>query len=129
MKNTVSPAVVALIFLATTAIVSGDAAGKLLTAEAVSPFFVAWSRFALAAVVLLPFSGLQRHEWRHFWNWRVVLRASFIALGISSILTALKTEPIANVYGAFFIGPVVAYVLSVLLLKERVTPARSILLG
>lgn len=129
MKNTVSSAVVALIFLATTAIVSGDAAGKLLTAEAVSPFFVAWSRFALAAVVLLPFSGLQRHEWRHFWNWRVVLRASFIALGISSILTALKTEPIANVYGAFFIGPVVAYVLSVLLLKERVTPARSILLG
>jgi drug/metabolite transporter (DMT)-like permease len=129
LKHSVSPAVIALIFLATTAIVSGDAAGKILTAEDVSPFFVAWSRFALAAVVLLPLSGLKRQELREFLNWRVILRASFIAGGISAILTALKTEPIANVYGAFFIGPVVAYVLSILFLKERVTPARSLLLG
>lgn len=121
--------VVVLVCVATTAIVVGDAAGKLLSAQGVSPFFIAWSRFALAAGLLLPLSGLTRAELPQLLNWRVILRAACIAGGISSILTALRTEPIANVYGAFFIGPVVAYVLSVVLLKERVTPARSALLG
>jgi drug/metabolite transporter (DMT)-like permease len=121
--------VVALVCVATTSIVMGDAAGKLLTQNAISPFFIAWSRFALAAALLLPLSGMTRAELPHLLNWRVILRAAFIAGGISSILTALKTEPIANVYGAFFIGPVVAYALSILLLKERVTRARSALLA
>lgn len=129
MQNTLSASVVGLILLATTAIVTGDAAGKLLTAQGVSPFFVAWSRFALAAVLILPMSGLTRAELPQLLNWRVVFRASLIAGGISSILTALRTEPIANVYGAFFIGPVVAYGLAVLQLKERVTAARTALLG
>ncbi len=129
MQNTLSVGVVGLILLATTAIVTGDAAGKLLTAQGVSPFFVAWSRFALAAVLILPLSGLTRMELPQMLNWRVVLRAGLIAAGISSILTALRTEPIANVYGAFFIGPVVAYALAVLLLRERVTKARTMLLA
>lgn len=120
---------VVLICLATTAIVIGDAAGKVLTERGISPFFIAWSRFALAAALLLPLSGLQRAELPQLLNWRVILRALFIAAGISSILTALRTEPIANVYGAFFIGPVVAYLLSILLLKERVTRARSAMLA
>lgn len=121
--------VILLICLATTSIVVGDAAGKLLTQDGISPFFIAWSRFALAAVLLLPLSGMQRAELPQLLNWRVILRAAFIAGGISSILTALRTEPIANVYGAFFIGPVVAYALAVLLLNERVTRARTALLG
>ncbi len=49
--------------------------------------------------------------------------------GISCILTALKTEPIANVFGAFFIGPVVSYALAVMILGERPSPGRSLLLG
>lgn len=121
--------VILLICLATTSIVVGDAAGKLLTQDGISPFFIAWSRFALAAFLLLPLSGMQRAELPQLLNWRVILRAAFIAGGISSILTALRTEPIANVYGAFFIGPVVAYALAVLLLNERVTRARTALLG
>lgn len=128
MPPRISVQTVLLICLATTAIVVGDAAGKVLTQQGVSPFFIAWSRFALAAILLLPVSGMQRAELPQLVNWRVILRALFIAGGISSILTALRTEPIANVYGAFFIGPVVAYLLSVLLLKERVTRARTALL-
>lgn len=116
---------------ATTLVVCGDTAGKLLTAAGVEPFFVAWSRFAIAAVVLLPFSGFQRAELRALFRWPVVLRAILIASAISSILTALKTEPIANVFGAFFIGPIVSYVLAVLFLGERVTRGRTayLLLG
>ena len=117
------------VFLAMTLIVGGDTAGKVLTQSGVAPSFVAWSRFALAAVILVPLSAMQRGEWRLLADWRVILRAALIAGGIFCILTALRSEPMANVFGAFFVGPIVAYVASALLLKERVSLARSILLA
>ena len=43
-------------FVAVTLVVFGDTAGKLLTALGVAPGLVAWSRFALAAVLL---SGIE----------------------------------------------------------------------
>ncbi|MCM2562536.1 DMT family transporter [Lutimaribacter sp. EGI FJ00015] len=120
---------VALVFAAVTCVVLGDTAGKLLTSGGVDPFFVAWSRFALAALVLLPFSGLTRRELPGLLNWRVLVRGLFIACGITSILTALKTEPIANVFGAFFIGPVVSYVMAIVFLRERPSATRGVLLA
>lgn len=118
-----------LVFTAMCLIVTGDTAGKVMTQGGVAPSFIAWSRFAIAAAVLLPFSGLRWAELRSLLDWRVLLRAGLIAAGISCILTALRTEPIANVFGAFFIGPVVAYILSVLLLDEKVSKRRSMLLA
>lgn len=118
-----------LVFAAVTCIVVGDTAGKLLTAQGAAPPFVAWTRFALAAMVLLPFSGFQMHELRYLRDWRVLARAGFIIGGITCILTALKTEPIANVFGAFFIGPVVSYVLSMIVLGERPSRLRALLLA
>lgn len=117
------------VFAAMFLIVGGDTAGKILAQRGFDPLFIAWSRFALAALVLLPFSGLTRAEWLKLLHWPIVLRAGLIAAAISCIMTALKTEPIADVFGAFFIGPVVSYVLSALLLGERVTLARSGLLA
>ncbi|WP_417699956.1 DMT family transporter [Pseudophaeobacter sp.] len=120
--------VLGTVVLAMTLIVTGDAAGKALTMAGASPFFVAWSRFAVAAVVLLPFSGLQAAELRGFLDWRILLRGLLIATGILCILTALRTEPIANVFGGFFVGPIVAFALSALVLKERADPSRVALL-
>lgn len=120
---------IGLVFAAVSLVVLGDTAGKLLTSGGVDPFLVAWSRFALAALALLPFSGLRRTELPDLLDRRVLIRGLFIACGISSILTALKTEPIANVFGAFFIGPVVSYVLAVLFLRERPSALRGLLLG
>ncbi|MEL7184470.1 MAG: DMT family transporter, partial [Pseudomonadota bacterium] len=57
-----------------------------------------------------------------------VFLAALIAAGIASILTALRTEDMATVFGAFFIGPIFSYLLSVLLLGERVTRVQSLLL-
>lgn len=119
---------VCTMFLAMTLIVIGDAAGKALTTAGFSPFFTAWIRFALAAVVLLPFSGLVRAEVRELFNWRIILRACLIAAAICSILTALKSEPMANVFGGFFIGPMISYFLSALILKEKITWRRTVLL-
>lgn len=116
------------IFCAMSLIVLGDTAGKTLTVQGVAPVLVAWTRFGIAAALLLPFSGLTRDELRSVLDWRLWLRAALICGGIVSILTALRTEPIADVFGVFFVGPIVSYILSALLLKETVTPARSALL-
>ena len=118
-----------MVFVAVTCIVIGDTAGKLMTSGGVDPGLVAWSRFLIAALVLLPFSGLHVTELPLLFGWRVALRAFVIAGGIFCILTALKTEPIANVFGAFFVGPVVSYVLAIVFLRERPSRARTLLLG
>lgn len=128
MTPPLSPRILGLMILATTSIVIGDTAGKLMTSNGISPFFVAWTRFALAAVLLAPLSGVRRAELPGLLDRRVILRAVLIICGISSILTALRSEPIANVFGGFFIGPVVAFALSVLILRERITRNRSLLL-
>ena len=83
---------IATIFIAVTCVVIGDTAGKLLTGGGVDPFIVAWSRFFLAALMLLPFSRLTTRELPALLNRSVLLRAVFIVCGICCILTALKTE-------------------------------------
>jgi drug/metabolite transporter (DMT)-like permease len=123
-----SAKVVGAVVLAMFLIVGGDAAATVLTGAGFPQVFVAWTRFALAAVLLAPFCGLGRTELRYFLDWRLYLRAGLIVGGIVSILTALKTEPMANVFGGFFVGPVVSYFLSALLLREKITPLRTVLL-
>ena len=123
------PRVVLMVVSAMVLIVSGDAAAKVLGRGGFDPVFVAWTRFALAAAIVAPFAGLQRGDLKLAMDWRLVLRALLIVGGITCILTALKTEPMANVFGGFFVGPIVAYVLSALLLKEVVTWRRSLLLA
>ena len=118
-----------MIFAAMFLIVGGDAAATVLTGIGFPPIFVAWTRFALAAVILSPFCGLAVADIKRLWDWRLALRAFLIVGGIVSILTALRTEPMANVFGGFFIGPVVSYFLSALVLGERITVLRTLLLG
>jgi drug/metabolite transporter (DMT)-like permease len=120
---------VALMAVAMSLIPLGDSAGKLLTGGlGVSPAFVAFSRFAVGAAMVLVLLG-GRIRWDLYRDWRVWLRAALIAGGIACILAALRTEDIATVFGAFFVGPIFSYVLSVWLLSERVRPAQSALLG
>lgn len=124
-----STRLVGAVILAMTLIVGGDAAATVLTGAGFPQTFVAWTRFALAAALLAPLCGLVRSDLAHFCDWRLYLRAGLIVGGIVSILTALKTEPMANVFAGFFVGPVVSYFLSAALLGERITPLRTFLLG
>ena len=96
----------------------GDTAGKMMTNSGISPFFVAWTRYAVGLLVLAPF------VWRAqalalLKDWRIWARSTFQVGTIVTILTALSTEPIASVFGAFFLGPMVSYLLSIWLLKEQ----------
>ncbi|MEJ8562655.1 DMT family transporter [Yoonia sp. GPGPB17] len=123
-----SARLVGTVVLAMTLIVGGDAAATLLTGAGFPQTFVAWTRFALAAALLAPLCGLMRTDLALFKDWRLYLRASLIVAGIVSILTALKTESMANAFAGFFVGPVVSYFLSAALLRERITPLRTVLL-
>ncbi|UWQ96480.1 DMT family transporter [Rhodobacteraceae bacterium M385] len=118
-----------LMLFAMALIPAGDTAGKLLSAGVgtdgvpVAPVFIAWSRFAIGALMIAPFVA-HIVEPCLFADWRVWLRGFLVAGGITSILTALSTEPIANVFGAFFVGPIVSWLLSVWLLREPFSALR-----
>lgn len=116
-------------FLAVTLIVCGDTAGKVLGGMGVHPFVIAWLRFALGLGLMAPMLGNVAANLRQSMKLSLALRGALISGGIASILTALKTEPLADVFGAFFIGPVVAYLLSLFVLKERTTLLRSLLIA
>ncbi|MFV1743388.1 MULTISPECIES: DMT family transporter [unclassified Phaeobacter] len=119
---------VMIMFVAMSMIPAGDLCGKLLTSGGLAtPGFVAWSRFAIGTAMVAPFA--LRSAYPLLADWRLWLRAALLSGGILSIQIALKTEPLANVFAAFFVGPMVSYVLSVLLLREPATLARSLLMA
>ena len=112
----------------------GDAIAKYLSAQtSYSPLFLAWSRFLLGACIMLP---LALHGGRigsltgQFYK-RQCLRGLLIALTVVCIIKAVSMSPIAEVFGAFFIGPVLSVVLSVFLLKEKASTTDwvSVVLG
>jgi drug/metabolite transporter (DMT)-like permease len=107
----------------------GDSAGKALTdGMGVGSGFVAWSRFALASVLLfaaLNAPGLRAEGLGLLLDWRICLRGALLAACVWAILTALATEPLARVFGAFFVGPILSAALAVLLLGERVSRAQA----
>jgi len=113
-----------------TLIPSGDTAGKLLAdLHGVSPWFVGWSRFLLGALLVVPFAGSLAQMPGLLRDWRIWLRGALVAGTIASILTALSTAPLALTFAAFFTGPLLSFVLSAVLLRERVTWLRGVLLA
>ena len=118
---------IGIMFIAMSLIPAGDLAGKLLTGTyGAAPIYVAWSRFTLGLLLLVPF--VPTSAWRLLANWRIWFRALLLAGGILSIQSALRTEPLANVFAAFFVGPILSYALSALLLREPVTALRTLLM-
>ena len=117
-----------MILLGMSLIPLGDTAGKLMLQQGVSPIFVTWSRALIGALFILPFSGLKLSEFSLFFDWRIILRSLLFVGAVTSIMVSIKTEPLADVFGAFFIGPILSYFLAALLLKEKITKLRSLLL-
>jgi drug/metabolite transporter (DMT)-like permease len=124
MQNSMTRAAL-IMFVAMSFIPAGDAAGKLLSTSGIAPVFVAWSRFLLGALMVLPLFG--REGMALLRDWRIWLRGALITGGIWSIQTALQSAPLGDVFAAFFIGPIFSYVLAGLLLGEKMSWQRSLL--
>lgn len=110
----------------------GDAVAKFAHQTFDVPIsFMAWSRFALGAVLLAPFALAQGIRLSELTPLPVLLRGLTITATVFLILQGVALAPIADVFGAFFIAPLISFGLAVLVLKERPGVARTglILLG
>lgn len=125
---------VALMALAMILLPAGDAVAKHLTAiTAYGAGFLAWSRFVVGLALVAPAAaaGGQFRGLGAMFLVRQALRGGLVASAITCVINAVETAPLADVYGAFFVGPTAAIVLARLLLKEPVRPGEwvAVLLG
>lgn len=107
----------------------GDTAGKFMFLHTtVEPVFIAWSRYGLGIVLVwLAYAG-RGFDFSVMKDWRLWLRAFFVTTAVFLILNSIATEPLANAFAAFFIGPIFAYFGAAIFLKEKITWFRTITL-
>jgi drug/metabolite transporter (DMT)-like permease len=104
-----------------------DATAKYLTAEH-SPLFVTWARFAASCLFVVPWAiacfgggGLLAREGLGIQG----LRTLFLAGAMTLFYFAVPHVPLATALGGYFVGPVVASVLAVPVLGERMTAHKT----
>ncbi len=96
-----------------------------------SPLFLGWARYVVASCVVLPLAAAI-HGPRLFPVERLsshVLRTVFLVAAMTLDFLAIARLPLATAISAFLISPIVAVVLSVLVLKERLTPRKLLALA
>ena len=102
----------------------GDAIAKHLgTVTPYSAVFLSWSRFVVGAVLLIPvawYCGMLTGLSKRFYLQQAV-RGAMLAAAISLIIKGVQNAPLADSYGAYFVGPTLATLMAAWLLKERVT--------
>jgi drug/metabolite transporter (DMT)-like permease len=108
-----------------------DGLAKYLSSS-YSPLFLGWARYAVAALIVLPVAVLRSGSGRVFPSEGLVshvLRTLFLVISMTLYFLALARIPLATAISAFFIGPIAAVVLSVFVLKERITRLKIASLG
>lgn len=107
-----------------------DGLAKYLAQEA-SPYFIAWARYAVASLVVLPFA-VRLHGWRLFPRERLgshFLRTAFLVVAMTLFYLSMVRVPLATTFSAYFVGPIIAAALSVVLLGERMTRRKAVSLA
>jgi drug/metabolite transporter (DMT)-like permease len=88
--------------------------------ETHSPLFISWARYAVAAVIVLPAAVLLRgaaalpraNLGPH------ILRTGFLVTAMTLYFLAIARIPLATAVSAYFIGPVIATLLGIVVLGE-----------
>lgn len=98
-----------------------------------SPLFIGWARYASACLFVLPWA-ISRYGWDFLPREELpahALRTIFAAAAMTAFFAAIAFAPLADVTSAYFVGPIIAAVLAVVLLGERMTVRKiaSIALG
>lgn len=102
-----------------------DGIAKTLSATH-SPLYISCARYAFASFFVLPWALAQRGT-RFLPREDLpahALRTVFAAASMCCFFVALSMSPMADVTSAYFVGPIIAAVLSVLLLGEALTPRK-----
>ncbi len=115
----------------------GDGIAKhLQNVSHYTPTMLSWSRFAIGALLVLPWALATKQlpslatSNRSFWIKQCV-RGLLIAATVTMIVTAVGLSPIADVFGAFFIGPGISVILAHYLLRvpAKVTDWMAVVIG
>ncbi|MGN8115077.1 DMT family transporter [Labrys sp. 22185] len=107
-----------------------DGIAKYLSAD-YSPFFIGWARYAVAGLAVLPLSALL-HGRRMFPSEHLashIARTVFLVAAMTLYFLAIARIPLATALCAYFVGPILAVALSIVVLKERMTPAKGVSLA
>jgi drug/metabolite transporter (DMT)-like permease len=134
-RQTARPSPIAAILLllgALTLLPIMDGCAKLLS-ESLSVYEITWARYFFHWIFLLPIL-LARYSWSAFRPARMTMqlgRSAILLVGTTLFFFGLSYMPVADTLALFFISPLVATLLSALLLKERVGPRRlgAVLVG
>jgi drug/metabolite transporter (DMT)-like permease len=118
--------------LAMLSIPTVDGLAKYLSVR-YSPLFLSWARYAVACLIVLPITAAI-HGRRIFPTERRVshvLRTLFLVMAMTFYFLSIARIPLATAVSAFFVGPIIAVVLALIFLKERMTiwKAASLVLG
>jgi drug/metabolite transporter (DMT)-like permease len=113
---------VLLMVLAMLAIPAVDGIAKYLSAG-YSPLFIGWARYAVACLFVLPLA-FARHGARVFppvQRGSHLLRTVLLVTSMTLYFLAIARIPLATAISTFFVAPILAVVLSILILKEEIT--------
>lgn len=107
-----------------------DGLAKYLGAS-YSPLFISWARYAVASLIVLPLA--YRFHGREFFpseqRFAHLVRTAFLVSSMTLYFLAIAKIPLALAVSAYFVGPIIAVVLSVLFLKETLTVRKLMSLG
>jgi drug/metabolite transporter (DMT)-like permease len=107
-----------------------DGIAKILGATH-SPFFVAWARYFVASLVVLPLALFRKPGSRgsRFEFGSNALRTVLTVTAMTCFFFAITQTTLATAFGGYFIGPVVAALLATWLLGERISGWRITAVG
>jgi drug/metabolite transporter (DMT)-like permease len=100
-----------------------DGQAKYLSAG-YSPLFISWARYLVACLIVLPFAAARYGAKRMFPAEQLAahtLRTFFLVVSMTLYFVAVAHIPLATATSAYFVGPIVAVVLAVAVLKETLT--------
>lgn len=104
-----------------------DGIAKYLSAE-YSPFFLSWARYAVASAIVLPAAAILRG--RHFLprerRKSHIARTVCLVAAMTLYFLSIARIPLATAVSAYFVGPIIAIALSVIVFKERLTRRKSV---
>jgi len=107
-----------------------DGIAKYLSAD-YSPFFIGWARYAVAGLAVLPLSACL-HGRKMFPSEHLASHAArtvFLVAAMTLYFLAIARIPLATALCAYFVGPILAVALSVVVLKERMTLVKGLSLA